>query len=101
MFLGSSSVSYRQPLHARYLALLRFPRHDPAISPLVVTRLESARRLAPRRHRVPAAGGLTFAAAVRVVNRVHGDPTVVWAPPEPAAAAGLAKRHVFVVDIAN
>ena len=51
--------------------------HDQLVGPLVVARLVAARGLAPRRHRMPAAGGLALAAAVRVVHRIHHDAAVV------------------------
>src|SRR5579872_5737046 len=51
---------------AHGLSLLRFPVHDPFIRALVVARLESACRLSPRGDRMPAAGGLALAAAVRM-----------------------------------
>src|ERR1700731_1494100 len=36
------------------LSLLRLPAYNPFICALVVARLETTRRLAPRRHRMPA-----------------------------------------------
>ena len=59
------------------LSLLRLPRHDPLIRALVVARLEAARRLAPRRHRMPSAASFAFAAAVRVIDRIHRDAAIV------------------------
>src|SRR6185437_13387049 len=44
-----------------------------------------ALRLAPRRHRVPATGGLALASTQRVVDRVHGHPTGLRANALPAA----------------
>src|SRR6202023_2390582 len=44
-----------------------------------------------------AAGGAAFAAAVRMVDRVHGDTAVMGLAAEPAVAAGLADRDVHVV----
>ncbi len=58
-------------------------------------------RLAPRRHRVTAAGGLAFTTTERVVDRVHGHAAHVRTLAQPAAAAGLADRHVLVVEVAD
>src|SRR5205807_1458385 len=44
------------------LSLLLLPRHDPLIRALVIASLETARRLAPRSHRMTAAAGFAFAA---------------------------------------
>src|SRR5271166_4350813 len=60
-----------------WLPLLRLPSHDELIRSLVVAGLESARRLAPRSHRMAAARGLAFAAAVRMVHRIHRHPAVM------------------------
>ena len=64
--------------HVR-LPLLALARHDPLVGALVVARLEAARRLAPRRHRMTAARSLALAAAVRVIHRVHRDAAIVRA----------------------
>src|SRR5512133_1024063 len=74
---------------------------DHFVGPLVVARLVATRRLAPRRHRVTSAGGLAFATAVRVIDRVHGDATVVRALAEPARTAGFADRNILVVEVAD
>src|SRR6185503_18981708 len=55
----------------RYERLFRSPLHDEPIRDLPVPRLVALGRHAPRRHRVAAARGLAFAAAERVVHRVH------------------------------
>ena len=49
--------------------------------------------------RMPAARGAAFAAAVRMVDRVHGDAAIVRTLAEPAVAAGLAERGVHVVGV--
>src|SRR5258706_8240825 len=46
---------------------------------------------------MPAAGGAAFAAAVRMVDRVHGDAAVVRLAAEPAIATGLADRDIHVI----
>src|SRR5688572_2323210 len=50
---------------------------------------------------MPAAGGLAFAAAERVIHRVHRDAAHVRPLAHPARAARLADRHVLVVDVAD
>src|SRR5690242_4108876 len=48
-----------------------------------------------------AARGLAFTTAERVVHRVHRHAADVRPLAEPAAAAGLADRHVLVIEIAD
>src|ERR1043165_3730837 len=85
------------------LALLLLPgvaaRHDEFLRLLVGAGLLALGRLAPRRHRVTAARGAAFAAAVRVIDRVHRDAAVVRTAAEPARAAGLADRRVHVIRV--
>src|SRR5690349_17952852 len=54
---------------------------------------------APRRDRMPAAGGAPFAAAMRMVDRIHRHTAIVRPPAQPARAPGLADRDVHVVGI--
>src|SRR5215472_3410554 len=75
--------------------------HNECIRTLIVARLVSARRLAPRGHRMAPAGGLSFAAAMRMVDRVHRNTAVMRALAHPARPAGLTDRHVLVIDVAN
>src|SRR6266545_3680595 len=48
-----------------------------------------------------AAGGFAFAAAKRMIDRVHCDAAHMRPLPEPAAAAGFANRDVLVIEIAD
>src|SRR5262247_713503 len=48
-----------------------------------------------------AARRLALTAAERVIDRVHRDAAHVRPDAEPAAAAGLADRHVLVIEIAD
>ncbi len=48
-----------------------------------------------------AAGGAAFAAAVRMVDRVHGDAAVVRLAAEPAIATGLADRDIHVIGVGH
>src|ERR1700742_453286 len=72
-----------------------------SVGRLVRTGLLALGRLAPRCHRVTAARGAAFAAAVRMVDRVHRDAAVMRLAPEPAIAAGLADRNIHVVRIGH
>src|SRR6185503_13379211 len=74
---------------------------DHRVGSLVLPRLEPLRELAPRRAGMAAAGRTAFAAAHRVIDRVHGDAAVVRAAPLPARAAGLADVHRGVLDVAD
>ena len=47
---------------------------------------------------MPSAGRLAFAAAMRVVHRIHRDPAVVGLLAQPARLARLAVGGVFVLD---
>src|SRR6185312_10802591 len=80
--------------------LLALAAHDERIGPLVVACLVTARRLSPRGHRMASARGLAFAAAVRMVHRVHCHAAVGWANALPAVASRLANRHILVVRVA-
>src|SRR5690606_38984989 len=62
-------------------------------------RLLALGREAPGAHRMAAAGSAAFAAAVRVIDRVHGDAAVAGLPALPDVAAGLADRGVHVIGI--
>src|SRR5712671_6249832 len=70
--------------------------HDELAGGLVLAGLLALGREAPWRDRMAAALG---AAAVRVVDRVHGDAAVVRHAALPALAAGLADRRVHVVGV--
>src|SRR5712691_7047363 len=48
-----------------------------------------------------AARRLAFTTAQRVIDGVHRDAAHVRALAHPAAAAGLADRHVLVIDVAD
>src|ERR1700727_2742802 len=72
---------------------------DEFVGRLVRPGLLALGRLAPRAHRMPAAGRLTFAAAVWMVDPVHGDAAVMRTMSEPATAPGLADRGIHVVGV--
>src|SRR6185312_12636600 len=74
---------------------------DELVRRLVGTGLLALGRLAPRGHRVTTTGGAAFAAAMRVIDRVHGDATVDRLLAEPAIAPGLADRGVGMVVIGH
>src|SRR5215218_235154 len=57
--------------------------------------------LAPRRHRVPAAGGLAFTTAMRMVDRVHCHTAYRGALSLPAIAAGLAEGNVGLLSVTD
>src|SRR6185312_16478069 len=62
---------------------------DELVRRLVGAGLAALGGLAPGGDRVTAAGGLALAAAMRVVDRIHGDATDVRAAAHVADAAGL------------
>src|SRR3954469_7398753 len=53
----------------------------------------------PGSHRMAAGGGRALAAAVGMVDRVHGRAAVLRPTAEVAVAAGLAYLHVLVVGV--
>src|SRR5262245_30703138 len=73
--------------------------HDELVGRLVGPRLLALGRLAPRGDRMTAARGAALAAAMRMVDRVHGDTAIVRALAEPALAASLAEVDVAVVGV--
>src|SRR5581483_7887433 len=75
--------------------------HDVLIGPLVVACLVAACGLAPRGHRMTSAAGLTFATAVRMVDRVHDHAAVGGTDAHPAGTAGLADGNVFGIGVAH
>ena len=75
--------------------------HDEFRGGLVRPGLLALGRLAPRRDRMTAARSTAFAAAVRMVDRVHDDAAVMRTTPEPALTAGLADRRVHVVRVGH
>src|SRR5690606_39169571 len=81
--------------------LLLPPLEDEPLAALVAPRLVPLGGLSPRRHRMPAACGLALTTAERMIDRVHRHTADVRPPAEPAAATGLADRHVLVVDVAH
>src|SRR3954447_7952390 len=72
---------------------------DQPIHRLVLTRLFALGRLAPWRHRMPSARRFAFAAAMRMIDRVHRDAAHRRLSAEPAIAAGLADHDVLVVGV--
>src|SRR6476659_9953152 len=83
------------------LCLRLAPTDDRIVRPLVVPGLAALRLPAPRRRGMTAARRLAFAAAHRVIDRVHRDSAHVRPSPDPAVAAGLADRHVLVLDVSD
>src|SRR4051794_94172 len=83
------------PLLSRLLAAA----DDQPVRRLVLTRLLALGRLAPRRHRMPSPRRLAFAAAMRMVDRVHRDAAHRRPATEPAIAAGLADYDVLVIRV--
>src|SRR5450432_2109820 len=77
------------------------PAHNKLVSAFVIARLVSARRLAPRSHRVTSTGGFTFTAAMWMVHRVHGHTAVHRLLAQPDIASGLADGNVFVFHVAD
>src|SRR5215470_5694389 len=90
-------------LNVPWCALILLPRvaacQDELGGGLVFAGLLALGGEAPGGDRMAAAGGAPFAAAMRMVDRVHGDAAVVRTPPHPALAAGFADRDVHVVGV--
>src|SRR5262245_25919999 len=90
-------------LNVPWCALILLPRvaacQDELGGGLVLAGLLALGGKAAGSDRMPAAGGAPFAAAMRMVDRVHGDAAIVRTPAHPALAAGLADRDVHVVGV--
>src|SRR4030081_2337438 len=95
----SSRLSARRLRHQ--LLTLFAAALDGRIRPLVVAGLEATRRLTPRRYRMPSARSLAFTAAVRMVDRVHGNAAVMRTLSHPARASRFAPGHVFVIRVTD
>src|SRR5450432_544060 len=85
----------RAMLSALRLAML----NDHRVGALVVARLQTLGQLAPRRAGVTTTARAAFTTTHRMVNRVHGDATVVRTAPEPTGATRLAQADVLVFEI--
>src|SRR5262245_64960891 len=76
-------------------------KRDERVAQLATAGLEALGDLAPRRARVTAARGLALATTHRVVDGVHRHAAHARRATEPAAAPGLAERHVLVLEVAD
>src|SRR5713101_150434 len=85
--------------HLRSPLLLVAPAHDVAIGRLVVASLLALGRLAPWGHRMATARGAAFAAAMRVIDRVHRDAAHRGTVAKPTIAARLADDDVLLVRV--
>src|SRR5262245_28077771 len=91
---------FLRPIPLRLLLLPHVAaRQDEFGGGLVLAGLLALGREAPRRHRMAAAGGAAFTAAMRVVDRVHSHAAVVRHAAHPALAASLADRDVHLVGV--
>src|SRR3954468_11809984 len=89
-------------VHLRLPDALVAPLDDELRGALVDAGLETLGLLAPGRDRVRVAlSGLAFAAAVRVIDGVHGETADGRAPALPAIAAGLADADDLVLGVAE
>src|SRR6185436_3946919 len=75
--------------------------YDHHLGALVLARLEALGLLAPRRHRRLRRRGAAFAAAVRVVDRIHRHAAHRRLDAAPALAARLADRFQVVLLVAD
>ncbi|CRI66178.1 conserved hypothetical protein [Thiocapsa sp. KS1] len=74
---------------------------DHRVGPLVLACLMTLGRHAPRRHRVTPAGGTAFAAAVRMIDRVHDHAANGRPHTAPARSTGLAELAQTVLAVAD
>jgi hypothetical protein len=45
--------------------------------------------------------GLPFSATVRVINRVHGNPSYMGPFAQPAISAGFADGYIFIIQVTD
>src|SRR6266849_4686852 len=76
-------------------------RNDELGGRLVPAGLLALGRKTPRRDRMPAARGAALAAAMGMIDRVHGDAAVVRPPAEPARPPRLTDADVHVVGVGD
>src|SRR5271154_5231386 len=97
-FLSERGTSFSSLLYAFVLAAL----NDHAVSALVATRLLALGLQSPWAHRMRVAlAGLAFAAAVRVIDRVHHDAAHRGTYAQPAHRARLAEDAQIVLIVAD
>src|SRR6185503_2867207 len=77
------------------LAVLPTAQNE-AVGELGLARLLALGELPPGRTRVPAAGGLAFTAAHRMVDRIHRHAADVGTAPQPPGLSRLADHDVLV-----
>ena len=75
--------------------------HNKAIRLLVRTSLGALGRFTPGSNRMTTAGSAAFTAAVRVIDRVHGNAAADRSDTQPTRTAGFAERSVLVIRIGN
>src|SRR6516162_1007293 len=85
-------------LRTRRLTLVPAP-DDQSIRRLVVPGLLALGRLAPRRDRMAAARGATFAATMRMVDRVHCHASHRRAMTQPSVAPSLSDNNILLIRI--
>src|SRR5688572_12348173 len=83
------------------IPLLLAAADDVLIRRLVLTSFIALGRLAPRGNRVTAARGTAFAAAQRVIDRVHSHAADMRALAQPARTACFAGALVHVVRVGH
>src|SRR5215472_1777524 len=88
-------------IKASHLPLLPSPDDQLVRRLFRLSRAQAKRRLAPRGLRVAAGPGLTLAAAVRVVGRIHGRTSHRRPCAHPARASRLATGLGFVLQVAH
>src|SRR5678815_5324320 len=93
-----SGASMNGPFLTERAMLFRLPLHDELIRALVVASLVAQRRFAPRRHRVISLH-TTFAASMRMIDRIHHNTANRRPDTHVTHAAGFAERDVFVIQI--
>src|SRR5579875_798359 len=100
-FLSDLAISIPESSRPQSAPLAARPAADDiTIRLLLAAGLVALGRHPPRRLGM-IAFGTPLAAAVRMVHRVHRDSAHVRALAQPAAAAGLADRNIFMIDVAD
>src|SRR3984893_13440829 len=97
--VDEGSLPHRTRHGSSFLLLLSrvAARHDEFGGRLVAPSLLALGRETPRRDRMSAARRAPLAAAVRMIDRVHGDAAIVRTPADPAGTAGLPDRNIHMV----
>jgi hypothetical protein len=96
---GTGRLSGRRVVGLTLLLVVMARGNNELIGRFVAASLRAFRPVAPGRDGMPAARGLAFAAAVRMIDRVHAYAAIMRHTAEPTVSSRLAYRNIHVIGI--